>query len=239
MLEMGELVFQDVALKVRDLQARFDAFEADSRMSDYVMTEIDEELEEGRVSLEKLDKRVRELETDLPELIAERVATLKTENAELRDYLNLVIDAVNNITRIWNEAIGDDGEQSMEDNEVLPQTVDNEVLTLQQDEPRQLTLEEVYNMYQSQPQTEQEPAKDFFQIFIYYCFQINKVCISIEKISIIWKYIEFKSLATSIKIINVHQKKQWSKNRSLRNPTCNFRFIRSKIVNGNKLAPVT
>ena len=156
MLEMGELVFQDVALKVRDLQARFDAFEADSRMSDYVMTEIDEELEEGRVSLEKLDKRVRELETDLPELIAERVATLKTENAELRDYLNLVIDAVNNITRIWNEAIGDDGEQSMEDNEVLPQTVDNEVLTLQQDEPRQLTLEEVYNMYQSQPQTEQE-----------------------------------------------------------------------------------
>ena len=156
MLEMGELVFQDVALKVRDLQARFDAFEADSRMSDYVMTEIDEELEEGRVSLEKLDKRVRELETDLPELIAERVATLKTENAELRDYLNLVIDAVNNITRIWNEAIGDDGEQSMEDNEVLPQTVDNEVSTLQQDEPRQLTLEEVYNMYQSQPQTEQE-----------------------------------------------------------------------------------
>ena len=154
MLEMGELVLQDVALKVRDLQVRFDAFEADSRMSDYVMTEIDEELEEGRVNLEKLDKRVRELETDLPELIAERVATLKTENAELRHHLNLVIDAVNNITRIWNEAIGD--EQSMEDNEVLPQTVDNEVLTLQQDEPRQLTLEEVYNMYQSQPQTEQE-----------------------------------------------------------------------------------
>ena len=61
---------------------------------------------------------------------------------------------MNNITRIWNEAIGD--EQSMEDNEVLLQTVDNEVLTLQQDEPRQLTLEEVYNMYQSQPQTEQE-----------------------------------------------------------------------------------
>ena len=162
MLEMAELIWQDVALKVRELQDRFDAFEADSRMSDCVVTEIDEELEEGRVNLEKLDKRVRELETDLPELIAERVATLKTENAELRHNLNLVIDAVNNITKTWNEAIGDDGEQSMEDNEVLPETVgeqptvDNEVLTLQQDEHPQLTLEEVYNMYQSQPQTEQE-----------------------------------------------------------------------------------
>ena len=148
MLGMAELtLWQDVALKVRDLQVRFDEFEADSRMSDCVVSEIDEELEEGRVSLEKLEKRVRELETDLPELIAEKVATLKTENVELRHNLNLVIDTVNNITKIWNEAIGDDDEQSM---------VDNEGLTLPQGEPQQLTLEEVYNMYQSQPQTEEE-----------------------------------------------------------------------------------
>ena len=148
MLEMAELtLWQDVALKVRELQVRFDDFETQNRLSDCVVTEIDEELEEGRVNLEKLEKRVRELETDLPELIAERVATLKTENAELRHNLNLVIDAVNNIARIWNEAIGDDDNQSTEDNEVL---------TLQQDEPTQLTLEEVYNMYQSQPQTEEE-----------------------------------------------------------------------------------
>ena len=162
-LEMAELtLWQDVALKVRDLQVKFDAFETQNRLSDCVITEIDEELEEGRVNLEKLDKRVRELETDLPELIAERVATLKTENTELRHHLNLVVDAVNNITKIWNEAIGDDGEQSMEDNEVLPEAVgeqsteDNEVLPLPQDQRQQLTLEEVYNMYQSQPQTEQE-----------------------------------------------------------------------------------
>ena len=149
-LEMAELtLWQDVALKVRELQVRFDAFETDNRMSDCIMTEINEELEEGRVNLEKLDKRVRELETDLPELIAERVATLKTENAELRHHLNLVIDAVNNITKIWNETIGDGDEQSMEDNEVL-------TLPQGDDEPRQLTLEEAYNMYQSQPQTEQE-----------------------------------------------------------------------------------
>ena len=128
-LEMAALIWQDVALKVKELQVRFDAFETDSRMSDCVMTEIDEELEEGRVNLEKLDKRVRELETDLPELIAERVATLKTENAELRHHLNLVVDAVNNITRIWNEQAAED--------------------------PPQLTLQQVYNMYQSQPQTEE------------------------------------------------------------------------------------
>ena len=140
---MAELtLWQDVALKVRELQVRFDAFETQNRMSDCVVSEIDEELEEGRVGLEKLEKRVRELETDLPELIAEKVATLKTENAELRHSLNLVIDTVNNLTRIWNEALRDDDEQSTED-------------TPQQGE-QQLTLEEVYNKYQSQPQTEEE-----------------------------------------------------------------------------------
>ena len=139
MLEMAELTWQDVALKVRDLQVRFDAFEADSKMSDCLVTEIDEELEEGRVSLEKLDKRVRELETDLPELIAEKVATLRTQSAELGHRLNLVIDAVNNITKIWNEALD---EQSTED-------------TPQQSQQQQLTLEEVYNKYQSQPRDEE------------------------------------------------------------------------------------
>ena len=103
---MAELTLrQDVALKVRELQDRFDAFEVDSRMSDCVITQIDEELEEGRVNLEKLDKRVRELETDLPELIAEKVATLKTENAELRDHLNATVDSLNAVVKIINDQI--------------------------------------------------------------------------------------------------------------------------------------
>ena len=155
---MTELTLdQETALRVRDLQVRFDAVETENKISGNYFNEFDEELEEGRVSLEKLEKRVRELETDLPELIAERVATLKTENAELRVHLNLVVDVVNNITRIWNEqvheghpeVVGHDDEQSMEDNEVL-------TLLQGDDEPPQLTLEEVYNMYQSQPQTEEE-----------------------------------------------------------------------------------
>ena len=56
-------------------------------------------------NLEKLEKRVRELETDLPELIAEKVATLKTENAELRDYLNATIDTLNDVVKIINDQI--------------------------------------------------------------------------------------------------------------------------------------
>ena len=106
MLEMAELtLWQDVALKVRDLQVRFDTFEADSKMTDCVVTQIDEELEEGRVNVEKLEKRVRELETDLPELIAEKVATLKTENAELRHHLNATIDTLNDVVKIINDQI--------------------------------------------------------------------------------------------------------------------------------------
>ena len=146
MVESTLPLWQETALKVRELQVRFDAFETENKISGNYFNEFDEDLEEGRVSLEKLEKRVRELETDLPELITERVATLKTENAELRHHLNLVVDAVNNITRIWNEQVHE-GEPE-----------DNEVLTLLQGdaEPQQLTLEEVYNMYQSQPQTEEE-----------------------------------------------------------------------------------
>ena len=66
---MTELVLQDLTLKVRDIQVKFEAFETQNSLTDCVITEIDEELEEGRVNLEKLEKRVRELETDLPELM--------------------------------------------------------------------------------------------------------------------------------------------------------------------------
>ena len=125
MTESTLALWQETALKVRELQVRFEEIETENKISGNYFNEFDEELEEGRVSLEKLEKRVRELETDLPELIGERVATLKTENAELRVHLNLLVDAVNNLTRIWNEqvhegeqqteVVDDDDEQSTED----------------------------------------------------------------------------------------------------------------------------
>ena len=145
MTESTLTLWQETALKVRELQVRFDAFETENKISGNYFNEFDEELDEGRVSLEKLEKRVRELETDLPELIAERVATLKTENAELRVHLNLVVDAVNNITRIWNEQVHE-GEQQTE-------VIDEQAM--EDNEPPQLTLQQVYNMYQSQPPDEE------------------------------------------------------------------------------------
>ena len=108
MLEMAELtLWQDVALKVRDLQVRFDAFEADSKMSDSLVTEIDEELEEGRVNLEKLDKRVRELEKKetVADLTEEKTAALDAQNIELRDHLNATVDTLNAVVKIINDQI--------------------------------------------------------------------------------------------------------------------------------------
>ena len=104
---MTELVLQDVALKVRELQVRFDAFEADSRMSDCVITQIDEELEKGRVNVEKLEKRVRELEKKerVAVLMEEKTAALDAQNIELRDHLNATVDTLNAVVKIINDQL--------------------------------------------------------------------------------------------------------------------------------------
>ena len=156
---MAELTLdQETALRVRDLQVKFEAFETQNKISGNYFNEFDEELEEGRVSLEKLEKRVRELETDLPELIVERVATLKTENAELRIHLNSLVDAVNNLTRIWNEQVHEGEQQTevadvqtVEDNDVLFLPQGDDKSTTEDSEPPLLTLQQIYNMYHSQP----------------------------------------------------------------------------------------
>ena len=204
MTETSVTLAEETALRVRQLKVKFNDFETENKMSDSYFNELDEEMEEGRVSLEKLEKRVTVLETDLPELfeervatlkagldselrtkglleknlykltnrvseiqvelektelLEERIATLKTENAELRMYLNLVVDAVNNITRVWNEACSN--------NEQVDEAIDNEPPdevktvddddepTMEDNEPTQPTLRQVYDMYQSQPPDEE------------------------------------------------------------------------------------
>ena len=168
MAETSVTLAEETALRVRQLEVKFDGFETENKMSDCYFNDLDEELEEGRVSLEKLEKRVTVLETDLPELFEERVATLKTENAESRIHLNLVVDAVNNITRAWNEACSNNEPvDEAIDNERLDEVkaVDDEVKavddddddepTMEDNEPPQLTLRQVYDMYQSQPPDEE------------------------------------------------------------------------------------
>ena len=157
MAETSTILAEETLLRVKQLEVKFAHFEADTSMTDCCLTELDEELEEGRVSLEKLGKRVTVLETDLPELFEERVAVLKTENAELRIQLNLVIDAVNNITRVWNEQV-DQVIENQPPNEVKVVDGggdDDDEPAMEDSEPPQLTLRQVYDMYQSQPPDEE------------------------------------------------------------------------------------
>ena len=89
---------EETLLRVKQLEVKFAHFEADNRMTDSCLIEFDDELEEGRVNLEKLEKRVTVLETDLPELFEERLATL-------RDHLNVTIDTLNNVVKIINDQV--------------------------------------------------------------------------------------------------------------------------------------
>ena len=154
MAETAITLAEETALRVKQLEVKFADFEADTRMTDCCLTEVDEELEEGRVSVEKLEKRVTALEIDLPELFQERLTTLKTENAELRIHLNLLVDAVNNITRVWNEQV-DQAIDNEPPDEVKAVNDDDDEPAMQDSEPPQLTLRQVYDMYQSQPPDEE------------------------------------------------------------------------------------
>ena len=163
MAEDSVTLQEETALRVKQLEVKFDDFETENKMSDCYFNELDEELEEGRVNLEKLEKRVTELGTDLTsqtELFEERVATLETQNAELRIHLNLVVDAVNNITRVWNEAFSnnepvDEAIDNEPPDEVKAVDDDDDEPTMEDNEPPQLTLRQVYDMYQSQPPDEE------------------------------------------------------------------------------------
>ena len=154
MAETSVTLAEETALRVRQLEVKFDDFETENKMSDCYFNELDEELEEGRVSLEKLEKRVTALETDLPELFEERLAKLKTENAELRIHLNLVVDAVNNITRVWNDQV-DEAIDNEPTDETKAVDDDDDEPAMEDNEPPQLTLRQVYDMYQSQPPDEE------------------------------------------------------------------------------------
>ena len=103
--------------------------------------------------MEKLEKRVTVLETDIPELFEERLATLKTENAELRDHLNVTIDTLNNVVKIINDQViarePADGENPDDDEDDHHHYLE-EVYT-----DTQPTLSQVYAMYQSQPPDEE------------------------------------------------------------------------------------
>ena len=149
--ESLEKCFIEQQLALKQLTRHHEVLEDKVELVDCFFTQLDGNQEENRGNLEKLEKRVIQLEADLEsesELFEERVGTLKTQNTELRTHLNLVVDMVNNITRALNkpfnnnepadEAIAVDDDEPEEENE-----------------PTQLTLRQVCDMYQSQPPDEE------------------------------------------------------------------------------------
>ena len=115
------------------------------KISDDSMSELHGErlrLLEERVK--ELEVRIESLEDDMElsdgweaesedkvELLEERVAVLHVQNVELRNHLNSVIDMVNRVTGLLNNIA------------TSPHTDD------------QPTVQQVYDMYQSQPTTEE------------------------------------------------------------------------------------
>ena len=103
--------FIEQQLALKQLTVQYGDLEDKVELIDCFYVQLDGNQEENRRNVEKLEKRVTQLETDLEsesELFEERVGTLKTQNVELRNHLNLTIDALNNVIRFLNK--GQSGE---------------------------------------------------------------------------------------------------------------------------------
>ena len=122
------------------------------KISDGCMSELHDDQEKSGEQLGQLVARVKELEVRIENLeddgeladgwaeeseekldqLEERVAVLNVQNAELRESLNSVIDMVNSVTRLLND------------------------ITSSPHVDAQPTVQQVYDMYQSQPTTEED-----------------------------------------------------------------------------------
>ena len=165
--ESLEKCFIEQQLALRQLTRHYEDLEDKVELLDCFFTQLDGNQEENRSNLEKLEKRVTQLEADLEsesELFEERVGTLKTQNTELRIHLNLVVDMVNSITRVLNKTFNNEPTDEVIDNTQADNEPTDEAIVVDDDddddepednEPTQLTLRQVYDMYQSQPLDEE------------------------------------------------------------------------------------
>ena len=138
-------ITSETALRLKQLELKFENLEADVKMSDCCFNELEADQEEAGNKIDILEKRVTQFEVDLHsqhELFEERVATLNLQNVELRNHVNLLVDTINNITRVLNSDIEQAG-------------VDEVDSTQSNEESSQLTVQQVYDMYQSQPRDEE------------------------------------------------------------------------------------
>ena len=170
---MAQDLLENTLLRLKSLEIKFDDLEGNVLSHGAYFAEIETDHKEDRDKVEKLKERVAHIEQDLQpglekrfeaqqeELInqledadreyEEKFRVLNVQNEELRSHLNMAIDAVNNISRILNSLIEQKKISLVEVNEVTTSEDDNQLL----EEDEQLTLSQVYAMYQSQPQDEE------------------------------------------------------------------------------------
>ena len=158
-MDMDTVLPEETALKIRQLEVKCENLETDIEMTNCCFNELDADQEEDRHKIEKLEKRVTQLEADLesvPEIFEGRIATLQVQNIELRDHLNSTIDTLNSVVKILNG-------QVIDEEPVAEENPDGELIYSKQDEDKgedmnedtQLALRQVYAMYQSQPPDEE------------------------------------------------------------------------------------
>ena len=140
--------------KVKELKVQLDSIESNVKINDCCISETVADQEDADGKIEKLQERLTHLEWDLEPAISrldifkktsqleESIEVLKVQNIELRDHLNLVVNMVNNITSVLN-------------NKQVDVQVDEVDSTQPDDEPTQLTVQQVFAMYQSQPPDEE------------------------------------------------------------------------------------
>ena len=167
--DFTEWCFDQQQNVLKQLTVQYEDLEDKVELIDCFFTQLDGNQEENRGNLEKLEKRVTNLEGHLGKLedrveivdegddkrldqLEERVVVLNTQNIELRDHLNLMIDTLNSVVKVLNS-------QGSTDEVATPQeeNQDGEVLYPKQDmdEDTQPSLSQVYAMYQSQPPDEE------------------------------------------------------------------------------------
>ena len=149
-------ISSETALKfeIFNLKSKFENLEQDVKMSDCCFNELEADQEEMGNKIDIFEKRVTQFEADLHsqyELFEERVAILNLQNVELRKHVNLLVDTINNITRVLNSNIEQAG-------------VDEVDSTQPNDEPTQPTVEQAnsmktpffHDMHLSQPKDEED-----------------------------------------------------------------------------------
>ena len=141
------------------LTNRFEEVEDKVELLDAFFTQLDDNQEENRCNLEKVEKRVAEIEVVLEKtgLLEERVSSLNIQNIELRNHINLMVDTLNNLVKILNNQVineesTDEAPEAATPHEENPDGYSITERIKQEDmdmnEDTQHTLKKVYAMYE-------------------------------------------------------------------------------------------